>query len=94
MTVQIELSGASDLSDPRSRVLAAEAAVRAICQAAGQDPADGTMVLLTAAVHLARQYMKPGTDITMVLAENLGYAIVAADDFFKLRPAPPTTPKP
>lgn len=75
-------------SDPRSRVLAIEAATRAICDRAGTDPADGIMMLLTAAAHLQSQYSKrPVNETITVLAECLGCAIVAADGFFTLRPA-------
>jgi hypothetical protein len=83
--MQVTISDAGDLSDPRTRVRAIEAATRAICQQAGQDPADGTMMLLTAAAHLHSQYIKPGVDPMISLAQALGAATVAADDFFKLR---------
>jgi len=75
--------------DPRDRVLAIEAVTRSICEQSGTDPADGIMMLLTAAVHLQSQYSKGGSlekDI-QVLAGCLGAATVAADDFFKLRSA-------
>jgi hypothetical protein len=73
-------------SDPRDRVLAIEAATKAICQEVGEDPADGVMMLLTAAVHLSTVYSdKPIKDIALVMADSLGHAIVAADDFFKLK---------
>jgi hypothetical protein len=75
--------GDGNLSHPRERVIALESAAQAICQFANTDPADGTMLLLTAAVHLAKRHAAPETDITVVLAESLGYAFVAASDFFK-----------
>ena len=68
-------------------MLAFEAATKAICERAGQDPADGIMMLLTAAVHMTRTYSRPGTQIELTLAEILGSAIVASDEFFKLREA-------
>lgn len=72
--------------DPRDRVLALEATTRAICEEVGLDPAEGTMMLLTAAVHMAITYSaKPIRDIAPVLADALGCAIVAADDFFTLK---------
>ena len=75
--------------DPKDRVLAIEAVTRSICESVGQDPADGTMMLLTAAVHLAMQYSdRTIQDIAPVLAECLGDAIIAADDFFTLRSVP------
>jgi hypothetical protein len=71
---------------PCDRVLAIEAVAKAICESVGEDPADGTMMLLTAAVHIAMQHSdKSIKDIATLLAECLGCAIVAADDFFKLR---------
>lgn len=73
-------------TDPRQRVLLIEAALKSICTSANQDPADGIMVLLTAAAHLSAQHTKNDVNSTMrLLAECLGNAIVAADDFFKLR---------
>lgn len=71
--------------DPRERVLMLEAVVRTICESIGEDPAEGTMMLLTAAAHMARKYSRPGVSIERTLAETLGAAIVAADEFFKLR---------
>lgn len=74
--------------DPRERVLAIEAAMQAICQNAGEDPADGVMALLTAAVHISMKQSKlPPGEMARVLANCLGHAIIAADDFFKLRVA-------
>lgn len=77
--------------DPRKRILALEAAARAICEAQGLDPAEAVMMLLTAAVHMQRTYSR--SEITIAQSANtlagcLGYAIVAADDFFQLRAAP------
>lgn len=96
--MQIVIEGKVD-SDPKSRILAIEAVTRAICERTGQDPADGVMMLLTAAVHLTNTYSKrPISETGTVMASALGNAIVAADDFFKLRgeavelPATPTEP--
>lgn len=84
--MEIQITNSGDLNDPQNRILAIEAATKAICQQAGLDPADGTMMLLTAAVHLATKHSdKPIKDIAPVLAGCLGDAIVAADDFFTLR---------
>jgi hypothetical protein len=73
--------------DPRQRVLMIEAAVEAICRSVGEDPADAGMVLLTAAVHLAMKHSggKPMSVILPGVANALGYAAVAADDFFTPR---------
>lgn len=78
-------------SDPKDRILAIEAVTRSICQRTGQDPAEGVMMLLTAAAHLTDVYSKrPIADTAEHLATALGHAIVAADGFFKLRAAPTT----
>lgn len=83
--MEIQITGKIP-TDPRDRVLAIEAATKAICEAANQDPADGVMMLLTAAVHLATRHSdKPVKDVALAMASSLGYAIVAADDFFTLK---------
>ncbi|WLR92148.1 hypothetical protein [Shinella zoogloeoides] len=72
-------------ADPKDRILAIEAVTRAICEQTGQDPAEGVMMLLTAAVHLSQTYSRsPVAQTVATLAECLGHAVVAADDFFKL----------
>lgn len=72
--------------DPRQRVLALEAATQAICESVGQDPADGTMMLLTAACHVAMKHSgKSAKALLDTLAYSLGCATVAADDFFTLK---------
>jgi hypothetical protein len=86
--MEITIKGGG-LEDPRQRILAIEAAAEAICRQAGTDPADATMMLLTAAVHLAsKRSKKPVPQMLETLAGALGAATVAADDFFKLRTAP------
>jgi len=73
-------------TDPRDRVLAVEAAMQAICEDVGEDAADGTMALLTAAVHIAMRHSgKTGKELTEELSYSLGCATVAADDFFTLK---------
>lgn len=92
--MQITITNAGDLKDPKSRILAVEAATKAICREAGEDPADGVMMLLTAAVHIATRHSdKPVRDVALSMATALGSAIVAADDLFKLRANPPSTAK-
>lgn len=72
--------------DPRERVLAIEAAAQAICETVGEDAADGTMALLTAAVHVHMRHSgKSAKDSLEKLAYCLGCATVAADDWFTLR---------
>lgn len=84
--MQIEIKG-KVTADPRDRVLAIEAVTKAICQQTGQDPAEGVMMLLTAAAHLMAVYSGKSADQNiMTLASCLGSATVAADDFFKLKP--------
>ena len=86
--MQIEIKGKAP-SDPQGRVLAVEAAAKAICQHAGTDPADAIMMLMTAAAHLFTVYSgKPSSENILSLAHTLGCATVAADDFFKIKPAP------
>lgn len=85
VTTEVRIS-----TDPASCVLAVEASVRAICEATGKDPAEGVMMLLTAAAHMSAQYSDPGSSVNQrlaVLAEALGAATVAAEGFFKLRKA-------
>ena len=73
-------------SDPRQRILAIEAAMKAICQADGEDAADGVMALMTAAVHIHMRHSgQTAGQAAPDLAHSLGCAIVAADDFFKLK---------
>jgi hypothetical protein len=86
--MQIEIRGKIPI-DPQARVLAIEAAAKAICKEAGTDPADAIMMLMTAAAHLYTVYSgKPSSEGILHLAHSLGCATVAADDFFKLKPAP------
>lgn len=83
--MQIEIKG-KVTTDPRDRILAIEAVTKAICQKTGQDPAEGIMMLLTAAAHLMATYSGKSADQNiMALANSLGNATVAADDFFKLK---------
>lgn len=78
-------AGKNSLAQPRDRVLAVEAAVRAICEQTGGDPAEGTMMLLTAAAHLAMIYAdKPMDDLQEPLATALGNAMVAANYYFSI----------
>lgn len=94
--MQIEIKGKPP-KDPQARVLAIEAAAKAICQQSGTDPADAIMMLLTAAAHLYAQYSRePFPQNAEGLATALGAAIVSADDFFKLKSvskAPPPQSK-
>jgi hypothetical protein len=85
LPMEIEIKGKIS-EDPRDRVLAVEAVTKAICQQTGKDPAEGVMMLLTAAAHLMMTYTrKPAEHNLMALASALGNATVAADDFFKLK---------
>ncbi len=75
--------------DPKDCILAIEAVTREICSNTGCDPAEGTMMLLTAAVHMANTYSAhPLKDQATAMTYALMDAIVAADDFFKLRGVP------
>jgi hypothetical protein len=84
--MEIIINGKLD-PDPRSRILALEAVTQSICERFGMDPAEGTMMLLTAAVHIAMKHSdRPLRQIDLTLASSLGAAIVAAEGFFTLRP--------
>ena len=75
-------------TDPRDRILAIEAVTRSICEKTGHDPAEGVMMLLTAAAHMFTTYSgKSSQDSILALAKSLGSATIAADEFFKLRAA-------
>lgn len=85
--MKLTLEG-SPPKDPRQRVLMVEAAVQAICQSVNQDPADAVMALLTAAAHMHYKQCRhdvPMKEVGESLAFALGHAIVAADDFFRLK---------
>lgn len=70
-------------NDPRKAILEIEAKVRDICEQQGADPAEGTMLLLTAAAHMAMTYSEqPPKVYAYSLAEALGAAMVSAHDFF------------
>lgn len=85
--MKIEIEGKLS-DDPRSAILAIEGVTRSLCQQTGKDPAEGVMMLLTAAVHLFNTYSSKPIDQTITaLASALGHATVAADDMFKLRAA-------
>tara|TARA_Y100000310_G_scaffold318107_1_gene371770 strand:+ start:35 stop:298 length:264 start_codon:yes stop_codon:yes gene_type:complete len=72
--------------DPRKAILKIEACVREICEEQGADPAEGTMLLLTAAAHMTDTYTNQSAkEWSITLAECLGAAMVAAHDFFGLR---------
>lgn len=84
--MQVEIKGKPP-KDPQLRVLAIEAAAKAICQKAGTDPADAIMMLMTAACHLYTVHSgKSSSENILHLAKTLGYATIAADDFFKIKP--------
>lgn len=90
--MRIEIKGKVP-KDPQARVLAIEAAAKAICQEAGTDPADAIMMLMTAAAHLFTVHSgKPSSESILHLAHSLGCATVAADDFFKLKPVQKVKP--
>ena len=91
--MEIQIKGRTPL-DPRQRILALEAATQAICENVGTDPADGVMMLLTAAVHMGMKYSgKSAKNQLDHLAYCLGCATVAADDFFSLKAAPIQPPE-
>ncbi len=68
--------------EPSSRILTIERVAQAICEAVGEDAADGVMMLLTAAAHIAQQHARKGVKVEDALADSLGNAILAAKSFF------------
>ncbi len=83
--MQVDIKG-NISSDPKDNILAIEAVTRSLCQRQNADPAEGVMMLLTAAVHMMNTYSpKPLQEQVTALAEALGHATVSADRFFKLR---------
>jgi hypothetical protein len=79
--VEVTVKGTVPLN-PRARVLAMEAAAEAICREIDEDPAEGAMMLLTAAVHVAMRHARDPSDIENIMADALGNAIIAARGFF------------
>lgn len=89
--MQIEIKG-NVPSEPKARVLAIEATAKAICKAAGTDPADAVMMLMTAAAHLYSVHSgKPSSESLLQLARTLGHATAASDGFFRPRPVAANT---
>lgn len=75
--------------EPKSCILAIEAVTREICRNTGRDPAEGTMMLLTAAAHLMNTYSpRPIKEQAAALTNALVDALLAADGFFTLRGVP------
>lgn len=83
--MQIEITGKPPV-DVKNAVLVIEGVTRSLCQSTGRDPAEGLMLLLTAAAHMGDIYMAGSIkEKQTAIASALGSAIVAADEFFKLR---------
>ena len=86
--MQIEINGKPPV-DVKNAVLVIEGVTRSLCQSTGRDPAEGIMLLLTAAAHMGDVYMAGSVkEKQTTIASALGSAIVAADGFFKLRDTP------
>ncbi|MEN5277006.1 dATP/dGTP pyrophosphohydrolase domain-containing protein [Brucella sp. TWI432] len=86
--MQIEIKGKPPV-DVKNAVLVIEGVTRSLCQSTGRDPAEGIMLLLTAAAHMGDVYMAGSlNDKQTAIARALGSAMVAADEFFKLRDTP------
>ncbi|EXL08570.1 hypothetical protein BG46_01330 [Brucella anthropi] len=86
--MQIEIKGKPPV-DVKNAILVVEGVTRSLCESTGRDPAEGLMMLLTAAAHMGNLYLA-GTvrEKQAAIASALGSAIVAADDFFRLRDTP------
>jgi len=86
--MQIEIKGKPPI-DVKNAILVVEGVTRSLCQSTGRDPAEGLMMLLTAAAHMGNLYLAGTVKVKQTaIASALGSAIVAADDFFKLRDTP------
>lgn len=86
--MQIEITGKPPV-DVKNAILVIEGVTRSLCQSTGRDPAEGLMMLLTAAAHMGNLYLAGTvTQKQTAIASALGSAIVAADDFFRLRDTP------
>lgn len=78
---------------PQRRVKTIAALAKEISRAAGEDDADATMALLTAACHMAMQatpHMSHNGRMAF-LAERLGNAYAAAEGFFALKALDPNS---
>ncbi len=86
--MEIEIKGRPPV-DVKNAVLVIEGVTRSLCQSTARDPAEGIMLLLTAAAHMGDVYMAGSVkEKQTAIASALGSAIVAADEFFKLRDTP------
>ena len=71
----------------RERVLLIGNFTRQVCEQADKDPAEGIMMLLTAACHLHTSYLpefNSNDERIKSICEVLGNALAAADGFFPL----------
>lgn len=80
--MEISITGDDvNLKDARCRVRVIGAVTKMICQEIGEDPADGTMMLLTAAAWIVLEQAIDKRDAPDILADALGDAILAAKDW-------------
>ena len=76
---------------PKDHVLAIEHFVKVLCKASGKDPAEATMMLLTAAAHLSISYSKLPVETTIPqLGTALGLAAGAAVGWWPPKQGPKT----
>lgn len=77
--MEISITGDDvNLNDAHCRVRVIGAVTKMICQEIGEDPADGTMMLLTAAAWIVLEQAIDKREAPDILAEALGNAIIAA----------------
>ena len=81
--IQIAIQKGANFDHPRTRVLFLAKVTEAFCKQIGTDPAEGTIMLLTAATYIAMRHIKLTGNLENTLADGLGNAIIAAKDFFK-----------
>jgi hypothetical protein len=79
--MQIEITGGMP-THPKNQVEAVEYVARSLCIATGKDPAEGVMMLLTAACVMARKHSNVSDDEFIEgMAKSLGSAAAAAAGF-------------
>lgn len=88
MQKQVDISGAVT-REPVTHVLFVERVAKAVAKEVGADPAECVMMLLTAAVKIARDHSTSSTDdLVYGLARSLGAATVTAERWFTPRLVP------
>lgn len=80
--MEISITGSDvNLKDARCRVRVIGAVTKMICEELGEDPAEGTMMLLTAAAMIVLEQAIDRREAPDILADALGNAIIVAKDW-------------